>query len=171
MPHDFVFQGPPSSNIVAPGTTLAPADGIDTVNNVEYVSTGAGWKPAVPATVGSTNLVNQSAAVAATTVYAVPAHMSGMYRISVVAKVTTAATTSSNLGAITVNYTDNVDGVAVSGLSAAALSAGNTTGTQINGSVIVNAKGGTNIQWAIAYTSVGATSMVYAAEVRVDYLG
>lgn len=168
---DFVFQGPPASTVVAPGTTLAPAGGIDTVNNVEYVSSGSGWKPAVPATVGSLNLTAQTAAVAASTVYAVPVHMSGMYRISVVAKVTTAATTSSQLGAITVNYTDNVDSVAVSGLSAAAQSTGNTTGTQINGSVIVNAKGGTNIQWAIAYASVGATSMAYAAEVRVDYLG
>ena len=171
MAIDFIFQGPPPANLACPGTTIAPAVGLDSVNGVGYLSSGKGWVPQIPATVAKVDLTGQNAAIAATTLYAVPAHMGGQYRISVDLKVTTAATTSSTLGAATVNYTDADDSVAVSGLTAAASNSGNTTTTQTSGSVIVNAKGGTNIQYAIAYASVGATAMVYSAHIRVDYMG
>ena len=118
-----------------------------------------------------------AAAKTATTLYAVPAANGGSYRISFVAKVTRAATTSSVLGgtgAFQAIYTDADDSVVVTtgtitNVSGANL-AGNTTQTVYSGTVTVNAKESTNIQFTFGYTSVGATTMQYNLHVRCEQI-
>lgn len=122
------------------------------------------------------DLVTQAAAVASTLLYAVPATQGGIYKISFSLKVTRAATTSSTLGALTITYTDATDSVAQSVVAlagtqagaAATTNAGNSTTTVLQGQVTVNAKAGTNINFAIAYASTGGTTMQYEAHLQVN---
>lgn len=123
----------------------------------------------------SVDLINQAAAIAATTLYAVPAS-GGMYRVSWVSSVTTAATTSSALGGVNgfqIKYTDADDsvvksspGTIVTGIS---INATNSAATgNISGCTVVNAKGSTNIQYQMDYTSVGLTAMVYNLHMKIE---
>ncbi len=140
-------------------------------NGIATVSDG------VPAEYAKADLTAQAAAIAATTLYAVPASGAGMYRICWVAKVTTAATTSSTLGGTNgfrLLYTDQDDSVVVTtpawwggNNGAAPTSASlNTTQTYIGGDLIVNAKASTNIQYQMDYTSSGATAMAFNLHMR-----
>jgi hypothetical protein len=135
-------------------------------NSIATVANG------VPAECGLADLTGQTAAKAATTLYAVPAAGAGIYRISWVAKVTTAATTSSVLGGTNgfqVTYTDADDSVVVTPLAVPnGVATGNTTATQLSGVVIVNAKASTNVQYQFDYTSVGVTPMAYSLHVRLE---
>lgn len=140
-------------------------------NNIATVGNG------VPAEYAQVNLTAQGAAIGATTLYAVPATGAGMYRVSFVAKVTRAATTSSTLGGaggFQAIYTDQDDSVVVTtglvtNISGATLT-GNTTQIVYAGSIVVNAKASTNIQYQFGYTSSGATTMQYNMHVRVEAL-
>ena len=119
------------------------------------------------------NLTAQSAAISATTILAVPGTGAGMYRISYVASVTTAGTTSSLGGAagFQVTYTDKNDSVVkTSNPTTPTISAGNTTATTISGVVNAYCKASTNLQYAFGYTSTG-TAMVYDLNIYVEYLG
>ena len=119
----------------------------------------------------------KTAAIAATTLFT-PA-VTGMYRISIYLQVTTAASTSSTLGGATgvvITYNDGDGNVAQSVTAAlhttagavAINSTGNTTTTNLNGTMVINARTGVAIQYAVGYTSVGATAMVYAAHLRCE---
>ena len=126
----------------------------------------------------------QGAAIAATLLYVVPAGGNGVYRISWVATVTRAATTSSTLGGATgfqIDYVDPDDSVTKltpqAGASAAGvnqafsqINQGNTTATVASGCVVVQAKAATNINYRFGYTSAGATTMQYNLHVRVEQL-
>lgn len=120
-------------------------------------------------------LVTQSAAKAATTLWAVPSGYTGTVRVSFVAKVTRAATTSSTLGGANgfrLSYTDQADSVAVttgniSNDSGATL-AGNTTQIMYSGSFICRPKASTNLQYTFDYTSVGATAMQYSLHITAE---
>lgn len=129
--------------------------------------------------VAQVDLTAQAAAITTTTLYAVPAAGAGQYRVSYGAKVTTAATTSSQLGALTVTWTDP-DGVAISstvpvinnGGTVASTDTANTTSAHVNGfPLMLNAKASTNIQYAMAYASVGATAMQYNLHIKLEFLG
>ena len=126
--------------------------------------------------VAAVDLTAQTAAIAATTLYAVPASGVGMYRVSYSAKVTTVATTSSMLGGATgfqVKYTDPDLVVVTSSQGAVDLfsvSELNTTQAHINGAVIIYAKASTNIQYVMGYTSVGATPMAYNLHIVCETL-
>ncbi len=138
----------------------------------------------VPAEYATVDLTAQGAAITATTIYAVPAAGAGVYRISWVATVTQAASTTSTLGGTAgyqVLYTDADDSVVKTTPAAGAPSAGvnqaysqtnqgNTTATQISGCIVVRAKASTNIQHQFDYTSAGATPMQYNLHVRVEAL-
>jgi hypothetical protein len=121
------------------------------------------------------DLVTQAAAIVATLLYAVPATQPGLYDVAFALKVTRAATTSSTLGTLTISYTDATDSVvqtviALGGTQAGAAAtsnAGNSTTSVLQGRVTVNAKAGTNITYAIAYVSSGATTMQYEAHLSV----
>lgn len=133
----------------------------------------------VPSELATVDLTTQAAAITATTLYAVPAAGAGMYRVSFVAKVTQAATTSCVLGGTNgfqVTYTDNDDSVVVTTPASVTFNATstslavNTTQNQYSGSIIVNAKASTNIQYAIDYTSVGGTAMQYNLHIKLESL-
>jgi hypothetical protein len=122
------------------------------------------------------DLTVQSAAIATTTLYAVPG--AGQYRLSWDAKVTTAATTSCQLGALTIVYTDP-DGVVQTITAGAQVPAGtiatnstvNTTANVLLGlPMMLNVKASTNITYAFAYTSVGGTAMQYNLHIRLEAL-
>ncbi len=114
------------------------------------------------------------AAVTSTLLYAVPANGAGLYRVLWCAKVTRIATTSSILGGsagFQIGYTDADDSVVVTTLANPTGNAnGNTTGVQISGVFVINAKASTNVNYQMDYTSVGATSMQYSLHVRLEKL-
>lgn len=133
-------------------------------------------KNGVASTVASSLLTAQSAAITATTVYAIPAGKAGLYRITWEASITTAATTSCVLGgtnSFQIKFT-NANGdtvVKTSNPTTAVVSATNATGTTINGVVSGYAGASTNLQYLFDYTSVGVTAMQFDLAVYVEYLG
>jgi hypothetical protein len=137
-----------------------------TYANIATVSGG------VPAEYATVDLITQGAAIAATTLYAVPAAGAGMYRISWVATVTRAGSVSSTLGGANgfqAIYTDADDSVAKTSPPSATSNA-NTTATQLSGSVIVYAKASTNIQYKMGYTDGGGTVMQYNLHIKCEAL-
>lgn len=124
--------------------------------------------------VASVNLTAQAAAIAATTAYAVPANGAGVYRISYVAKVTTAAGTSSILGGTTgfqVKYTDADDSVVITTAASITINL-NTTQAQMSGVIVVNAKASSNIQYLMGYTSIAGlgAAMQFNLHLKVEAL-
>ena len=139
-----------------------------TYNNISTVSGG------VPAEYATVDLTAQSAAITATTLYAVPAAGVGMYRVSWVATITTAATTSCVLGGTAgfqLKYTDGNDSVVkTSNPTTVTVSAVNATGTSISGTFNAYCKASTNLQYLFDYTSVGATPMQYNLHIKCESL-
>lgn len=145
-------------------------------NNITTVSNG------VPSEYATVDLTAQTAAKTATTIYTPTA--SGMFRISIALQVTTAATSSSALGGTTgvvITYTEPDGSVAQSIVPLLTSEAGavvvpatgntgNATTTQSQGSAVIYAKTGIAIQYAIGYTSSGATPMAYSAHLKVEAL-
>lgn len=147
--------------------------------SVEYLApwlyfSGNAVQDKVHVTRAVSNLAGQTAAIAATTVYAVPSNGVGQYRVSFVAKVTTAASVSSVLGGTNgfqIKYTDSNDSVvvttgAIANLSGLATNL-NTTQATYAGVMILNAKASTNIQYLMDYTSAG-TAMAYNLKIIVE---
>jgi hypothetical protein len=141
-------------------------------NGITTVSNG------VPAEYAKVDLTAQTAAITATTLYTPTA--TGMYRISIYIQITTAASVSSVLGGATgfvltyndgdgnVAQSDTVPLLAPNGTVVSTLNS-NTTATNLSGSVVINAKTGVAIQYAIGYTSVG-TAMQYAVHLKLEAL-
>lgn len=139
---------------------------VDTYNGIATVSNG------IPGEIATVDLTAQSAAIAATTIYAVPAGQGGMYRISWNADITTAGTSSvlGGAGGYQVLYTSPTDSVVKTTVSGNSVtSAANTTGTAVSGVMIVYAKASTNIQHQFGYTSTG-TTMVFQLHAKVEQL-
>ena len=130
----------------------------------------------VPVQVGVADLTAQTAAKSATTI--LTPSVTGLYRISAYLKVTTAATTSSTLGGVTITFTDGTDSVAQSHVMAMATQAGaiattntgNATTSKLSGSLVIWAKTGVAIQYAIGYASSGGTAMQYEAHLLIETL-
>lgn len=133
----------------------------------------------IPSVVASSDLTAQTAAIATTTLYAVPAAGAGQYRISWDSKVTTAAGVSSTLGPMTVIWTDP-DGVTITTVVPAMVSGGgvqvtgatgNTTSTFLTGMpFLINAKASTNIQFSFAYASNAAAAMNYNLHIKLEQM-
>lgn len=130
----------------------------------------------VPSILAQADLVDQSAAVGTTTIYTATAGW--QYRLAWNAKVTTADGVSSTLGALTIGYTDP-DGVAQTITCAAqkqdgsiaTTNAGNTTTSVLLGQpLLINAKSGTNITYAFAYTSNTPGTMKYNLHLKLECL-
>lgn len=109
-------------------------------------------------------LTAQQASIA-TTPIPMPQIGAGLYRISVYARVTQAATVSSSLDA-TIGWTDGT----VSCTHTLAAVTGNTTATVLLGSVVVRSDQATALTYATTYASVGATPMQYRIDVMVEGL-
>jgi hypothetical protein len=144
-------------------------DKITAYNAVATVGDGIGYQ------IVTSDLTAQGAAIAATVLYAVPAAGAGYYRVSWVATVTRAATTSCVLGGaagFTLKYTDGDDSVVkTENPTTPTISAINATGTSISGVEVAYCKASTNLQYLFGYTSVGATTMQYNLHIRVERLG
>jgi hypothetical protein len=144
--------------------TISIAGNITTYKGINTVSNG------VPSELAVSDLTAQSAAIAATTLYATTA--TGMYRVSWSATITTVDGVSSVLGGaggFQVLYTSPTDSVVKTTVSGNSVtSAANTTGTAVGGCEVVYAKTGTNIQFQYGYTSATPGQMIYELHIKVE---
>jgi hypothetical protein len=160
-----------SNALQLPGLSLTGL--VTTYNNIATVSNG------VPAEYATVDLVGQTTAITTTTLYTPT--ITGLYRISVYEKVTTAAGSSSSLGGANgtvIGWTDGTDSVSQSitmalstrpgGIST--ISVGNATITSLNGQCVIYAKSGVAITYAIDYTSSGSPVMAYEAHIKLEAL-
>jgi hypothetical protein len=140
------------------------------VNKPLYLDGGRNIVTSSP--ISQVDLTTQSAAKTATTLYTIPSGGTGMFKVSYVATITRAATTSSILGGTNgfqIVYTDANDNVVKTSLPSNTItSAANTTATTISGTLIGYCKQGTNIQYKFDYTSVGATTMQYNLHIKTE---
>jgi hypothetical protein len=143
---------------------------ITSYNNLTTVSNG------IPELVATIDLVNQAAAITPTTLYAVTAGRPGMYRISWVATVTQAATSSSTLGDFQILYTDfdtsvvkTMPGTPVAGVTNNSTNS-TSTGT-ISGCFVAYVAASTTIQYQMGYASSGVTPMQYNLHIKAELLG
>ena len=162
------------------GTSMAPAVGSIPVasstsaytplaigtNGQVLTSNGttASWAAVASVPLATVDLTAQTASIAATTLYT-PA-TAGIYTITYYGKVTTVATTSSILGAFSVISTDT-DSNVVTTVGNSSSQNSLTTGF-VSGTITVYAKAGTAIQYAMGYTSSGATAMQYELHMAVS---
>jgi hypothetical protein len=160
-----VFQGNPGvlGAVAAGGSTIAPNVAVDTVNNVLYISTGNGWVPFSDA-VAKAILSSQTAATQAN-VLTYTAPVTGLYRISTYAVQMTA--TGGTLPSTAAAYTEGDTGASETGLAIQATGTGTNAGDNKSGSVIINAKAGTNI----VISSAAAATLTYTLKARVEYIG
>ena len=105
-------------------------------------------------------LQTQAASIASTA-FDLPSLAPGLYQVTWYARITRAATVSSEL-TVTIGFTDGVVAQTFSG----ALLNGNTTGTWQSETKLIRIDEGTTITYATTYASVGATAMQY----QVDFV-
>lgn len=167
------FSGIDTSSGINVGGVLNVTGKIATYNSMTTVANG------VASIVAKADAVAQSANVATTTLFAVPAGGAGMYRASCYVVITQAATTSSTMPYCGVLWTDS-DTNTSSGVQVTSQLNTNTVGTtsangslgQSTGTAIINAKASSNITYqTVNYASSGATPMQYAIHVKLEYLG
>jgi|SRR6266850_749704 len=142
------------------------------INSAEQITIQTG----VPINQASVDLTAQTAAITTTTLFAIV--VSGQYLLNWDAKVTTAAGTSSTLGALTIVYTD--PDTVVQTITAAAqiaagtiatTSTGNTTTTVLLGvPILLNCKAATNVTYAFGYASNAAAAMNYNLHIKIAAL-
>lgn len=127
--------------------------------------------------VATSNLTAQHATIATTTLWTPAA--TGCYRVSLMLKVTTPATTSCTLGPVTIGYTSGDDNVIQSCLMVLQTATGttvtansiNTAQNVMNGDIFIFAKAGNVVSFAVTYASSGATAMVFALHARAEFIG
>lgn len=160
-----VFQGNPNAlgAVAAGGAPNFPNVAVDTVNDVFYINAGNGWVPASVATAKAI-LSSQTAATQANLLtYAVTT--TGLYRLDTYAVQMTA--TGGTLPSTAAAYTEGDTGVAQTGAAIQATGTGTNAGDNKSGSLIINAKAGTNI----VISSASAATLTYTLKARVEYLG
>lgn len=151
------FPNPTVSKVTG---TVTSYNGIPTVGN------------GVPAEYAWINSNNLSANITASTLYTVPAGGGGLYFITMYAVVTTADGASSTLPNAGVVWTDADASVAVTANNVTSTNTANAAGAYGQGSVVINAKAGSVIQYLTSnYASGTAGAMKYALHVRLEYLG
>lgn len=117
---------------------------------------------AAPFRVQTVSLVGQGAAIP-TTSLPIASLPTGLYRVTFALRVTRAATTSSS-ATVTIGWPDGT----IACTQAFAAVTGNTTATVQSGTVLVRADNDGPITYAVAYASVGGTSMQFALDVCVE---
>jgi hypothetical protein len=128
----------------------------------------------VPTLLYSKLYTGQTAAFAATNLIAsLPAD--GMYRVSMAATVTRAATTSSEMGGTNgfkVTFVSAGDGVSktINGVAADRTTA-NTVNSATSRVLMLYGKAANALSFTYDYTSVGATTLQYEIYITVEYLG
>ena len=114
-----------------------------------------------PNLVASATASTQSASVSATA-FSIASVDPGLYRLSMAARITRAATTSSSL-TVTFGWTQ-----AVSCSAASAAMTGNTTATTGTFSVLVRVDKDSSLTYATTYASSGGTGMQYRFDVTCE---
>lgn len=122
------------------------------------------------------DLFAQQANIALTPLFTVPLNSGGMYLITFVAGTTQAATTSSTIPNLQLQYTDGdtVSGVSNPGIanSSGTSPTSNSVGAETSSVTVVNLKAGSVFSWGtVNYASSGATPMQFAAHIKVQFLG
>lgn len=163
------------------GSSLLVTDGTNTkldINSSGRAATYNGIATAGSGLVSEISVVDLTAQTAAitTTNLNTGTLAAGQYRVTWNAKVTTAAATSSTLGAMTLGWTDpdstslaiTATAVVASGGTATS-TAGNTTTTLLIGvPTLLNVKASTNITYAFAYASNLANTMAYNLHITLE---
>ena len=127
---------------------LALADRRNTTPNIVASATGS----------------TQSATISATA-FTVPSVIPGLYRLSMAARITRAATTSSSL-TVTFGWTQ-----AVACTSSSVAMTGNTTATTGTYTVLIRVDQDSSMTYATPYASSGGTSMQYRFDVTCEEIG
>lgn len=115
--------------------------------------------------VGAVALTAQDATIAATAIIPAVSVHNVLSRVSYSLQITRAATVSSS-ATLTIGWTRN----SVSCSQAFAAVTGNTTATQQNGVIVIYPDAGASVTYGVVYASVGATTMLFALDVRLDEL-
>ena len=154
--------------VVAPNPNLAKGQRDSTAYQmsetwVKYFQQQGQTASQTPGRLQSVGVQQAGTAILTTTLW--PTTTAGLYRITWYARITRAATVSSSL-TLTLGWTDNT----VALTSAQTAITGNTTSTFQSGTLTVNADRLTNLTYAAAYASVGATSMQYSLQIAVEGL-
>lgn len=149
------------------------SDNSNPPNISAYMPNGVGGAPLI---IAKSLLTAQSAAITATTLYAIPSAGAGLYRVSFVATVTQAATTQSILGGsagFQVKYTNgNGDTVVKTQSPGIVVNSNiNTTGASISGDFLAYCGASTNLQYLFDYMSAGGTVMNYDLAIMAEFLG
>lgn len=118
---------------------------------------------AAPLVLTELNRPTQTAAIA--TAMLVKVTQTATYRVSTYLRITTPGTVSSS-ATLTLTWTDG--GVVCTKTFAAVT--GNTTATTDTQTITVHADGGTNLSYAVAYASVGATSMIFRIDLVAEQI-
>ncbi len=167
-----------TSNI-ATGTAplvIASTTAVDNLT-VKRASAASGVAGTAEAVVNTVDLTTQAAAITTTNINS-GTLSAGQYRVTWYAKVTQAATSTSTLGALTLGWTD-ADSTSLAITATATVAAGgtatstggNSTTTLLLGvPVLLNVKASTNVTYAFAYASSGATSMQYELHIKLEAL-
>jgi len=147
-----------------------PVTGVPTVSGQVLGYTGTTWAPTAILG-GSSNLVsvtqnNLSNAISSTLLYQAPA--TGVYQVGYYINVVSGATTSSVLGPLTLVSTDPSGNTTTT--YGPSTSTNNPATGVLNGTLSVYVLSGTNINYALGYTSVGATSMHYNMQLILNAL-
>jgi hypothetical protein len=136
---------------------------LDTLNGALWFSVGNGWVPDSNAAAKNI-LANQTAATQAN-VLTLSAPATGLYRIDTYA--VQIGATGGTLPSTAVAYTEGDSGATETGLAVQATGTGTNNGDNKSGSVIINAKVGTNI----VVSSASAATLTYTLKARVEFLG
>lgn len=173
---DFLIATRSTNTNVAPTERLRVTAAGDLVTPSGYapataqsLATKAYVDSHLPMVVASDGKASQAVNINSPTFYTVPA--SGMYRVSAYIVISQAATTSSTMPSVSVNYTEATSGAAVQDMIINTASL-NQVGAHNGGSAVISAQQGSNIGYITAgYASSGATPMQYAVHMKVEFLG
>jgi hypothetical protein len=160
-----VFQGNPNSlgAVASGGSQAAPNVAVDTVNAAFYLSAGNGWVPFSDALAKSIISSATAATQANLLTFAVP--VTGLYRLTTYA--VQIGATGGTLPSTAAAYTEGDTSATESGVAIQATGTGTNNGDNKTGSLVVNAKAGTNI----VISSASAATLTYTLKARVEYLG
>jgi hypothetical protein len=142
-------------------TTLVTADRMMDWFWVQYFNNRDQRIESTASTVTTTAVSTQSASIAATPIDVGTA--AGIYRLSIYARLTQAATTSSSL-MVTIGWTDGT--VSVSKAYAALVA--NTVTTVLAETLPVQIDANASLTYATTYASVGGTPMIYRLAIAAE---
>jgi len=140
------------------------AAGVLTRDLVRFLDTIRQWLSNTAQRAGSASGTAESASIPATDVQTSPLS-EGLYRASYSLRIVQAATTSSS-AAMTMSWVSN----SVTCSESFPAVTGNTLSSQTSGSILFSVDGGSQVQYAVSYSSSGATPMQYSFDFIVEEL-